>query len=1673
LAAGTYTYAALAAAYPANIVAGGRGTLTVQPYNPGQTFTPLPPPYVSTPGLTWIGADLGGPQHAGSTTANPDGSLTISGGGGDIWGTSDQCQFYYAWATGSSWDAIVQVNSFTGPDYWSKCELMVRVSDGLNGPQGSDAFIANMATQVGSGGAVSRNGVIHQFRTQRGGNADWKQFGNDPRPSYPSTWMRIHRAGSVFSIYYSVQGPMPAPGAWVKYSDIDTASTSLVGQDNGTHFGTAFPDLVSVGVAVTAHNNGSTTLGVANVAHLTATFPATQPPTALGVTQPIQSGVTNALGCEASLSFTATNNAVPQVVLVSYQWYKNGSVITNATASVHTWLLDNSDNGAQYSCQASVPAAYGVTPLNSAPAKIGVLPGVYHTNGLKLEFFANTTSRTAVEYGNVGPAAWLSVEPNFDDPGGYGNNYVGRVSGWFIPPTTDSYTFFLATDDDSDLFLSTDATLANKRMVAQEGSWDGTDAWLSGGTQARSDQFVDPVTGATFPTGIPLTAGQPYYLENVHHQGGGGDNFGVTYQTATMMADPNWAINFTNGVRSLLQATNNNIAYVTYPATSLTWVAQPTNTTITEGLYGTFYSQAASDSEFLVKYQWYTVTPAAPITNVTSSSYYIPYVTAGMAGEQVYVVATTALGELSITSSVATLTLAPPVFERGWARVDWWYGGQGSTPAGYENKAAVENNTSPAPDYIIASPKFEASVNGEAGDAYINRVSGFFIPPATDNYVFFVNSDDDSDLFVSTDATTANKRMVAQETGWSGSWTWLGVGGGGSAATKRSDQWTAPDGSIPYAAGIPMTGGQKYYLEAVHHEGGGGDNVEVTFKRSADANDPVNGTDSALYGNLIGMNVPRCSWVAFSQQPANVSVPFGGIATLTAVGNTDSKVAIGPTTDPRTYWNNKIMYQWLRNGVLLPGATGSAYSFGPVSPLDSSAQFTCQIRAMGYVDNALSPIWSNSTPATVTVTGNPVYETGVALHEYFAQNPGRVQIENNQAGSPTWLMSSPAFEVDITGTEIADNFADELIGFFIPPVSGSYVFFCNSDDDCDLFLSTGTSAIDRHLIAQETGYAGALAWGTSVGTLSQVRSDTFVDPTTGTTLYANGIPLVAGQKYFMQAVHHQGGGGTETCINAILLNDPTPAAGSLSTIRGSEIGCYVPRCTFVSVTNQPQSVTVANYASASFTAGGATDSIVPVGPEGDWRNSFNNFLFFQWYKNGTLIAGATASTLTLPMVLPSDNGSQIACQMRALGYADAGGNLLWTNSLPATLNVVTSAPPQLLYSGFFTNYGTTGNQGIPGVLSVSLHFSGPMDPVALSNPANYTLGGGLSIVPGGITVSSNGYRNVTLAVTGTPTFPLSVTVNNARALGGGPPLSGNTTAVNRVLLSSADIGLGNDPAVPSGVYPTATNAFTVQCEGSDIWNNNDGFNFLFELKHGDFDVVVRQLDITKVSNWTKGGLMIRESLDPYSRNWNIVNDPVNADGIQAIDGSGTGANVIECNARVSYSLGSGGWGNGSTAPPAYPNAWVRLTRHTIVSPTTTNSIITGYYSTNGASWVLLGQTDTSTNGDMTALPDAVYVGICSTAHHNDGAADPPGYYLNTADYASYNSSYVYVAANPPNLTIVKTDSTHVTVSWSPTGGRLLASPALGAGANWQPLGTANPVVITIGGTPQYFRVAIP
>lgn len=181
---------------------------------------------------SFTGQDIGNPALAGSTTR--DGSfITITAGGTDIWGTTDQFHFASQQRTGD-FDISTRVESVTQADLYTKTGLMVR-----------DSLAANarhvMALVFPSNAARNNNtgGYEFQYRATTGGNATaLYPPAPQPRVSYPNTWLRMKREGDVFSAYSSSNG-----SDWTEYARVTLA----------------LPSQVYFGFSVTAHTASPTT----------------------------------------------------------------------------------------------------------------------------------------------------------------------------------------------------------------------------------------------------------------------------------------------------------------------------------------------------------------------------------------------------------------------------------------------------------------------------------------------------------------------------------------------------------------------------------------------------------------------------------------------------------------------------------------------------------------------------------------------------------------------------------------------------------------------------------------------------------------------------------------------------------------------------------------------------------------------------------------------------------------------------------------------------------------------------------------------------------------------------------------------------------------------------------------------------------------------------------------------------------------------------------------------------------------------------------------------------------------------------------------------------------------------------------------------------------------------
>jgi GH35 family endo-1,4-beta-xylanase len=104
---------------------------------------------------------------------------------------------------------------------------------------------------------------------------------------------------------------------------------------------------------------------------------------------------------------------------------------------------------------------------------------------------------------------------NLEAPANAGVNYGQRLRGLVYPPQTGLYTFWIASQDQAQLYLSNSADPTGQRLIASVPDQTDPRQW---------DKYPQQRSAA-----IALVAGQAYYIEALHKQGTDSDNLAVAW----------------------------------------------------------------------------------------------------------------------------------------------------------------------------------------------------------------------------------------------------------------------------------------------------------------------------------------------------------------------------------------------------------------------------------------------------------------------------------------------------------------------------------------------------------------------------------------------------------------------------------------------------------------------------------------------------------------------------------------------------------------------------------------------------------------------------------------------------------------------------------------------------------------------------------------------------------------------------------------------------------------------------------------------------------------------------------------------------------------------------------------------------------------------------------------
>lgn len=372
---------------------------------------------------------------------------------------------------------------------------------------------------------------------------------------------------------------------------------------------------------------------------------------------------------------------------------------------------------------------------------------------------------------------FAEVIPTLQTPSSWGNYYGQRVRALLTPTSSGTYIFWVAGDDGSELWLSSDENPENRTRIARVSGWTSSEEWNKEEGQ-RSEE-------------IQLEAGQSYYLEALQKEHSGGDHLAVAWSHnggaleiigrnhLTVVGD----VKAPAASGLLVEAGASKELYD--PALSMFLHGQVHDATSIKGSYSAEWSVTSGTGVIIDTPEELTAEATFP-------------------GPGDYTLTLTITkGELTESDSLSVKVYPALDPEAGKATQQFWFDVRG------EEVADLKQHL----DFPL-HPHMTRDVTALEGPNnflyyYGTRTIGYLLAPRTGSYRFFVSGDDTAAFYLSTNANAKNTRLIAQAT----------------SATGRGDFFVDPAQQI--SDPIQLTKGQRYFFELLHKEHGSNDHHAV------------------------------------------------------------------------------------------------------------------------------------------------------------------------------------------------------------------------------------------------------------------------------------------------------------------------------------------------------------------------------------------------------------------------------------------------------------------------------------------------------------------------------------------------------------------------------------------------------------------------------------------------------------------------------------------------------------------------------------------------------------------------------------------------------------------------------------------------------------------------------
>ncbi|HEY0029875.1 MAG TPA: PQQ-dependent sugar dehydrogenase [Bacteroidia bacterium] len=313
----------------------------------------------------------------------------------------------------------------------------------------------------------------------------------------------------------------------------------------------------------------------------------------------------------------------------------------------------------------------------------------------------------------------------------------------------------------------------------------------------------------------------------------------------------------------------------------------------------------------------------------------------------------------------------------------------------------VPVNTAPTSTSLLTI--FEGPIN--AGDHYGSRIRGYICPPATGNYIFWIASDNASELWLSTNSSPGSKVKIASVPSYT-----------------LSRQWTKYPSQKSVA--IYLTAGTKYYIESIHREGDQGDHIAVGWQLpNGTMERPIPGSRLSPY-TTSGGSTPVVSITSPSNNttysnPSNIT--FNANATSSGGSITKVEFFNGSSLIGQDY-TAPYSYTWMNVSTgtytITAKATNNTGQVGTSSPITVVVQGcgTPIITPLGTTTMCSGSV----TLKTATLSGGSyqwkkdgVDISGATAASYTASSSGEYQVKVIQGSCISW--SAPTWVKIISG----------------------------------------------------------------------------------------------------------------------------------------------------------------------------------------------------------------------------------------------------------------------------------------------------------------------------------------------------------------------------------------------------------------------------------------------------------------------------------------------------------------------------------------------------------------------------------------------------------------------------------------------------------------------------------